>query len=98
MPLAGVVAAVTLIAVGALLAGRRDEQLPEVYGRRRGGEAGRSVNGTSVFADFFKRAGHRVTTWGRLSPRLNEADVIVWTPDNFAPPNDKERTFIEQWL
>ena len=42
------------------------------YGRRRGGEAGRSVNGTAVLADLFKRAGHRVTTIGRLSPTAEQ--------------------------
>ncbi|MDZ4783201.1 MAG: hypothetical protein SGJ19_23390, partial [Planctomycetia bacterium] len=35
-----------------------------------------SVNGTHVFSEMFDRAGHRVTNWRWLSPRLREkADV-----------------------
>ncbi|MBW8883721.1 MAG: hypothetical protein JF612_02860 [Planctomycetia bacterium] len=87
-----------LIVVGALLAGRRDEPLPTVYGRRRGGEAGRSVNGTAVLADMFRARGHTVTTMSRFSPRLDKYDVVVWTPDDFEPPDEEHRERLEQWL
>src|SRR5438876_3405982 len=86
LPIAGLGCAVLLIVVGALLAGRRDEPLPTTYGRRRGGEAGRSVNGTAVLADMFRARGHTVTTMSRFSPRLDKYDVVVWAPDNFEPP------------
>ena len=46
LPIGGVVLALALIVVGILLSRRRDEALPTAYGRLRGGEAGRSVNGT----------------------------------------------------
>ena len=98
LPIAGVFVAIVLIVAGALLAGRRDEQLPTAYGRRRGTEYARSVNGTAVLADLFKRAGHRVTTFGRLSPKLEAADVIVWVASNFKPPTTEQREFLEEWL
>src|SRR5688572_22358598 len=98
LPLAGVGIAVVLIVAGALLAGRRDQQLPTAYGRRRGQEYSRSVNGTAVLADLFKRAGHRVTSFGRLSPKLEEANVIVWFASSFKPPTTEQRDFLEHWL
>src|SRR5262245_39434888 len=91
LPVIGVICAVLLMVVGAMLAGRRDEQLPTVYGRRRGSEAGRSVNGTAVLADMFRQAGNRVTTMSRFSPRLKRYDVIVWVPDDFEPPKKEQR-------
>src|SRR4051794_35724650 len=91
LPIAGAVCALLLIVVGVLLAGRRDEPLPTVYGRRRGGEAGRSVNGTAVLAEMFRGRGHTVTTMSRFSPRLDKYDIIVWVPDDFAPPDQEHR-------
>src|SRR6476646_830322 len=72
LPIAGAACALLLVVVGVLLAGRRDEPLPTAYGRRRGGEAGRSVNGTAVLADLFRTRGHTVTTMSRFSPRLDK--------------------------
>src|SRR5436190_10785187 len=85
LPILGVVGAVALLGLGVLLGGRRDEQLTTLYGRRRGTEAIRSVNGTSVLAEMFKRRGHRVSTMSRLSPKVDEFDVLVWIPNNFEP-------------
>jgi hypothetical protein len=76
-----------------------NEELPTAYGRRRGStEFVRSVSGTSVLADMFKKAGHRTTSWTRLSPRLDDYDVIVWAPDDFAAPTKEQREFLEDWL
>jgi hypothetical protein len=98
LPLAGIFIAVVLIVAGAILAGRRNEKLLTAYGRRRGTDYARSVNGTAVLADLFKRAGHRVTTFGRFSPKLKSADVIVWFPSNFAAPTAEQCAFLEEWL
>lgn len=58
-----------------------------------------SVNGTSVLADMFEEAGHKVASWPWLSPRLqNEADVIVWFPNNFEPPSPEVRSWLEAWM
>ena len=98
LPIVGAIGAVILILVGLLMAMRRDERLPTAYGQRRGGEAARSVNGTAVLAEMFRKSGHRVTTTSRFSPRLNKFDVIVWVPDDFGPPDKEHRDYLEQWL
>src|SRR5262245_4555636 len=98
LPIVGAVCAIVLIGVGALLAGRRDEQLPTTYGRRRGSEAGRSVNGTAVLADLFRRAGNHVTTMSRFSPKVDQFDVVVWIPNDFKPPDKDHREWLEKWL
>ncbi|MEX2174978.1 MAG: DUF4350 domain-containing protein [Pirellulaceae bacterium] len=98
-PVLGIVAALLLVSIGyALTRGSADETLPTAYGKRRGSEMARSVNGTGVLAEMFKAAGHRVTTFNRLSPRLDGFDFIVWAPDDFAPPTPEQREFLEDWL
>ena len=99
-PAVGLAAALVLVVVGYLLTrGPRNEELPAAYGRRRGStELVRSVNGTSVLAEMFRAADHRVTTFSRLSPRLKDFSTIVWAPDDFAPPTTEQREFLEEWL
>jgi hypothetical protein len=98
-PAVGLLAAVLLVIVGyGLRGGVRNETLPDGYGRRRGTENVRSASGTSVLAEMFKAAGHRVTNASRLSPRLNESDILVWAPDDFEPPTTEQREFLEEWL
>ncbi|MBX9792009.1 MAG: hypothetical protein K2Y37_24055 [Pirellulales bacterium] len=78
------------------LAGGCARELPSDYGHCRGSS---SVNGTAVFANLLTQAGHKVRSWRWLSPRVQQnADVLVWAPDNFAPPSDKVRRWIEDWL
>jgi hypothetical protein len=89
---------VALIVAGALLSGRRDETLPAAYGHRRGLEWGKSVNGTAVLADMFRRSGSRVTTYTRFSPRAERCDTLVWFPDDFEPPTAEQREWLEDWL
>src|SRR5439155_19681559 len=71
-PILGIVAALALVLLGISLAGRRDEQLPILYGRRRGAEAAGSVNGTAVLADLYRSTGRRVSTGVRFSPSLEK--------------------------
>ena len=81
-----------------LIAGCSSRDIDAEYGHRVG-VAARSVNGTTVLADIFQRAGHNVSTWGSLSPRLHKrADCIVWFPDDFSPPNRKTVAWLEGWL
>ena len=72
--------------------------IASTYGERRGSEGGPSVNGTAVLAGMFEEAGHRVSSWSRLSPKLEECQTIVWFPDDFAPPTVEQRDFLEWWL
>ncbi|HUG66327.1 MAG TPA: hypothetical protein VMM76_01170, partial [Pirellulaceae bacterium] len=52
--------------------GCRPSDIASTYGQRRGSEGGPSVNGTAVLAGMFAEAGHRVSSWSRLSPKLEE--------------------------
>jgi hypothetical protein len=81
-----------------LLAGCWGEFLPDGYGRRTGDDFGDSVNGTAVLADMFQAAGHRVTSWGTLSPTLERVDVIVWFPDDIQPPSAEVVRWLDKWL
>ena len=98
-PAVGLGVALVVLLIGyALTATPRNEELPTAYGRRRGREHAKSASGTVVLAEMFKSAGHKVTTYTRLSPRLKETDIIVWAPDDFAPPLKEQREFLEKWL
>ncbi|MFH1267590.1 MAG: DUF4350 domain-containing protein [Planctomycetota bacterium] len=68
------------------------------YGQRVG-ESWHSVNGTGVLGKMFEEAGHTVFSWRMLSPRLRgRADCIVWFPDDFQPPEEDVRQWLEDWL
>jgi hypothetical protein len=98
-PIAGIVVAVLLVVVGyAITSRKRAETLPVSYGKRRGTENVRSVNGTAILAELFRQAGHRVSSFSRLSPKLEDADVLVWISDDFAPPTKEQREWLEDWL
>lgn len=90
---------VALILIAILSAGcSKPVKLDTSYGKTFGTPGQKSVNGTSVLAEMFEQSGHSVTTVGRFSPRLERADTIVWFPDDFSPPSDKHREYLEQWL
>ena len=87
-----------LAVVLACAAGCRREQIQTVYGQRSGPGATESVNGTVVFAEMFEAAGHHVSSWSSLSPRLDQADCIVWFPDDLEPPSPGAVNWFETWL
>lgn len=89
--------ALVLAALGGCCAGCSDD-IVTAYGQRSGPVGGDSVNGTAVLAKMFERAGHRVYSWGALSPQLDRADCIVWCPDDFSPPSARVRNWLEDWL
>src|SRR5580700_7314040 len=84
------------LALGSGLGCHKD--LQTVYGQRKGPGATESVNGTAVFADMFEAAGHHVSSWSSLSPRLDTADCVVWFPDDFNAPSPSVVTWLENWL
>jgi hypothetical protein len=99
LPILGVVTVMVLLGILFGVTGKRNQDLPTDYGRRRGGgAAASSVNGTAALAELFRKAGHRVSTMRRLSPRAEEFDIIVWVPDNFENPTKEQRQFLEDWL
>jgi hypothetical protein len=89
---------VSLLAATALLHfGCRVHDIDTTYGVRSGRGAS-SVNGTAVWSRMFQEAGHRVTSVGRFSPRLDRFATIVWAPDDFLPPSLEQRVVLESWL
>jgi hypothetical protein len=75
------------------------QDLETEYGQRSGPHAATSVNGTAVLGEMFESAGHKVTSWSMLSPRLSSwAECIVWFPDDFEPPSKNVRQWLEKWL
>jgi hypothetical protein len=88
-----------LIAVVLIVAaGCGGESLDGTYGRRRGSPGSSSVNGTAVLSELFREAGCTVASRRFLSPGIHDYDVIVWAPDDFQPPDDDVRQFLETWL
>lgn len=63
-----------------------------------GVRSGKSVNGTGAFADMLRQQGFRVATWKRFSPKLDDAELLVWFHDAFEPPTAQQREFVERWM
>ncbi|MFO0903268.1 MAG: DUF4350 domain-containing protein [Pirellulales bacterium] len=82
----------------ALSLGCQPDDINRQYGQRRAAVGADSVNGTAVFAKMYEQAGHKVTTWRRLSPKLHQYDTLVWFPDTLDVPSPRERQFLDQWL
>jgi hypothetical protein len=88
----------TAVAVLAATITGCEDGIDTTYGRRSAFNGGDSVNGTAVLARMFESAGHHVTTATRLSPRVYEqADCIVWAPDDFEPPSPDVRQWFNAW-
>lgn len=72
-------------------------ELDTTYGSRSLMGA-KSINGTAVLSRMFQQAGHKVHSWPVLSPSLHEADVIVWTPDDYELPSQEVQEWLHGWL
>jgi hypothetical protein len=58
-----------------------------------------SVNGLNVLADMLTAAGYTVRMRGSLSPTLKQqADVVIWAPDDFDPPAQETCNEVDAWL
>ncbi len=105
----GLALAATLYSTGC---GRRTPRhLESNYGGLRGAGADRAVDGIDVLAEMFRRNGHRVQRWRRLSPRLmgkerradepdpsKAYDVIVWAPQSFDSVGTEHYDFLGQFV
>ncbi len=87
-----------LLAAPLAVVGCAPQELDTTYGLRHSLSGRESVNGTAALGEMFKAAGYRVNGWRRLSPKLEDYDVIVWFPNDFAPPEEPQRQFLEDWL
>jgi hypothetical protein len=94
-----VVRGLVLLLLLPLLAGCGVTGLQDDYGRRNGPMVFASVNGTAVFGQMCEARGHKVFSWPVLSPRIeDQADCIVWFPDDYDPPNRDVQRWLERWL
>ena len=78
--------------------GERKSTVYTEYGKIRDKSAGTSVNGVSVLADILRDQGHSVARYGRLSPRIERYDTLIWFPENKNCPSDEAVEYLEQWL
>jgi len=68
------------------------------YGASTYPERNSSINGLGVFMRLCKDAGIRTIEVGRLSPRLDNVDVLLLVGDTLTPPAKEARDWIETWL
>jgi len=83
-----------LVLFGLLMTACSRGEIETEYGKR----GDKSVNGTAALSEMFRQAGFRVSTWKRFSPRLEQAEVLVWFATEFEPPSPAQRAFVEKWL
>ncbi|MCA9125818.1 MAG: hypothetical protein KDB22_01990 [Planctomycetales bacterium] len=74
--------------------------LPEMdrFGAVDSPDHNRSLNGLGVHRKMWERAGAKCLTPQKLSPRLDDMDVIVLVGQTFAPPGKQARQWCEEWL
>lgn len=88
-----------LIALAMLIAGCGRDELDTRYGRHRLTGESASVNGTDVLAGMFTEAGHDVHFRRTLvTSEMENADIVVWTPDSDAAPSDEVCEWFDTWL
>jgi hypothetical protein len=91
-----------LLPIVAVIAGcskSTDPPLGTSYGQGDEEQFQTSVNGLSVLADLFTKAGDSVFIEDNLSPQIKAtADVIVWAPDDFGVPGVATIQWIDAWL
>ena len=58
----------------------------------------RSINSTSLFAKRLKDLGYDVTIRNRISPKINEFDIVFWFPEGVRCPSDRAVEAIEEWM
>jgi hypothetical protein len=93
------VVAIVLIGGMVLIYAMQGEELANRYGAASGHDGVVSVNGVGILAGLFREAGHRVSSFPRLSPTLHKrADTIVWFPSDAQKPTDAARDWLDQWL
>ncbi|MEO8269009.1 MAG: DUF4129 domain-containing protein [Aureliella sp.] len=68
------------------------------YGAVTSPEAIRSLNGLGLYRKLWEARGAKCLTPQRLSPRLNNVDVIVLVGQSLAPPGIEARQWLENWL
>lgn len=96
-PMAGGKWPICMLVLACGVAAGCSRKIETTYGKRRA--APKSISGTAVLAEMFEAAGHEVHSWHLLSPGVRDrANSIVWFPDDFQPPRQDVRRWLEDWL
>lgn len=68
------------------------------YGAVASPGANRSLNGLGLHRKLWESHGAKCSTPSQLSPKLDQADVIVLVGQSYEPPGIEARRWLEQWL
>ena len=68
------------------------------YGAVTSPGANRSLNGLGLHRKLWESQGAKCSTPSQLSPKLEQADVIVLVGQAYEPPGIEARRWLEQWL
>lgn len=90
----GLLVSSTLVGTGCRMTG----ELNEAYGMREHGFQSASINGTSLLGRMFELNSYDVRSWGRLSRRLGQADVVVWFAKGPNQPTLEQSQYLDRWL
>lgn len=68
------------------------------YGSVTSPDANRSLNGLGLHRKLWELQGAKCSTPSLLSPKLEQADVIVLVGQSYEPPGIEARRWLERWL
>ena len=77
-------------------AGNATSSLETKYGKTN--EQPRSINSTSLFAARLEELGYEVSVRNRISPKIDEFDIVFWFPENVRCPSEGATEAIEKWM
>jgi hypothetical protein len=98
MPLIRALATVSLVLGSLLTSGCNYFVWPESFGDVTPPNSIQSLNGLGVHKRMWETAGARVLTPQKLSPRLDDFDVLVLVGKTYGPPGRLARDWLENWL
>ena len=73
-------------------------QLTTDYGKSKGYFARSSLNGFTAFRQSWEDAGYQSTDLTRMSDRMRNVSVIVWTPPQMNPLTWENVTWLNNWM
>jgi hypothetical protein len=79
-----------------IFVGCDEPQLEVKYGKVH--EQPRSINSTSMFANRLEQLGYDVTIRNRISPKINQFDIVFWFPETSGCPSERAIEALEDWL
>jgi hypothetical protein len=88
--------AVVLLLTLVFCAGCSEPELAVKYGKVN--EKPLSINSTSLFAKRLESQGFDVTVRNRISPKIDQFDIVFWFPETTNCPSKRAIEALENWL